>query len=183
MNLRPNFDDVGDFHDKFGLDSSTHRGSGPRDIDSELLLFRLNFMLEELLELAQAVGAELQHIDQFEWREVATPRIVLTDDWEESQVDHAAVFDALMDEAYVTFGLAQLLGYPWQAGWNMVQAANMAKERAERAEQSERGGTWDVIKPEGWKPPDIEGLLYAQGWNIPKFSMPSNDLQDDEDQK
>jgi hypothetical protein len=41
----------------------------------------------------------------------------------------------------------------------------MAKVRAERAEQSERGGTWDVVKPDGWTPPDIEGILYTYGWD------------------
>lgn len=49
----------------------------------------------------------------------------------------------------------------WLLLWNEVQRANMTKERTRRAEDSKRGSKWDVIKPAGWTPPDIEGKLAA----------------------
>jgi predicted HAD superfamily Cof-like phosphohydrolase len=65
-------------------------------------------------------------------------------------------FDALIDIVYVALGTAYLQGFPWQRGWLEVQIANMAKRRAV---DGEGRGTGDIRKPEGWKAPDIEGVL------------------------
>jgi len=43
--------------------------------------------------------------------------------------------------------------------WNEVQRANMSKVRASSESQSKRGSSLDVIKPEGWRGPDIQGVL------------------------
>lgn len=43
--------------------------------------------------------------------------------------DMAQVADSLVDLAYVVLGLAHLHRLPWQRLWDAVQAANMAKER------------------------------------------------------
>lgn len=166
---KSNFDDVGEFHHKFELDNVTHNDSGPRDIPDDLLLFRCKFMLEELAELFEALGVGMEMEDSGE------TKIFKLD----KPIDHAKAFDALLDEAYVTFGFAHLMGYPWQVGWNAVQHANMRKVRAERAEQSERGGTWDVVKPDGWKPPDIAAVLYAHGFDISGYAMPTDPQEHD----
>jgi predicted HAD superfamily Cof-like phosphohydrolase len=128
--------DVGIFHQKFGLNNTIDSTPGPRTVNKELFDFRVKFMDEELKEFkdAAAIG------------------------------DHAGMFDALMDLTYVAAGFAHLMGYPWQEGWDLVQAANMSKVRAQRADQSERGGTWDVVKPEGFQPPDIEALVKRYGF-------------------
>lgn len=139
-----NFDDVGDFHEKFGLGNVTHGTVGIVGMPADLLNFRIRFLHEELEEFVAAMDMGREDL----------------------------AFDALLDLAYVVFGTAHLLGYPWQEGWDLVQAANMAKIRAERAEQSLRGSTWDVVKPEGWQPPDIRGLLGSYGW--PAASMNKN---------
>lgn len=127
-----NFDDVGDFHEKFGLDNVTHRGSGPRLVPLDLMDFRIKFLHEELKEFEDAYA--------------------------EGNV--AKMFDALLDLAYVTFGTAHLMGFPWQRGWDEVQRANMSKVRAQAdGSDSRRDSSWDVVKPYGWEPPDIEGVL------------------------
>lgn len=131
-----NFDDVGDFHHKFGLGNTTHGESGPVGMPAELFDFRLRLMQEELNEYSDAVLAG----------------------------DEAGAFDALLDLVYVTMGTAHLQGFPWQEGWNRVQAANMTKIRATTNDQSLRGGTWDVVKGPDFVPPDIEGLLIEYGW-------------------
>lgn len=149
-----NFDDVGRFHTKFNLPVSQGK---PIEVPEELLLFRLKFMLEELLEFTEAVGYELY------WDEVYGHQFIQNEPAVE--VDHAKAFDALIDEVYVVLGTAHLFGYPWQEGWAEVQAANMAKARATDDSQSERGGSFDVIKPPGWVAPDIAGLLAEGGWD------------------
>ena len=130
------FDDVGDFHEKFGLDNVTHHGAGQRDVDESLMNFRIKFMREEL--------------DEFEGAyEIG---------------DEAGMFDALMDLVYVAMGTAHLKGYPWHSGWAEVQRANMAKVRAASdGRDSKRSSPWDVVKPPGWTPPDVQGVLLRTG--------------------
>lgn len=137
--MRSNFDDVGDFHEKFDLDNVTHRGPGKREVPEDLLAFRLNFMHEELDEYEEAMR----------------------------DGDQARAFDALLDLAYVVFGTAHFLGFPWQAGWDEVQRANMTKVRAARdGSDSARGSGWDVVKPPDFVLPDIEAVLRG-----PRFAM------------
>jgi predicted HAD superfamily Cof-like phosphohydrolase len=135
--VRSNFDDVGDFHDKFNLDNVTHRGAGPRDVDQDLMTFRIKFLAEELKEFEEAQAAD----------------------------NRPAMFDALIDLVYVAMGTAQLLGLPWQAGWDEVQRANMSKVRAAPdGSDSVRGSAFDVVKPPGWVAPDLEHVIAQTLW-------------------
>lgn len=130
--MRSNFDDVGDFHERFGLDNVTWHDPGERDVPVDLMAFRIKFLTEELVELQDAWVAN-------------------------SRVD---MFDALLDLVYVAMGTAHLMGLPWQAGWDEVQRANMTKVRAASdGTDSKRSSGWDVIKPPGWTPPDLESVL------------------------
>jgi predicted HAD superfamily Cof-like phosphohydrolase len=47
---------------------------------------------------------------------------------------------------------------PLQELWNEVHTANMKKERG-TAENSKHGSAFDIIKPAGWKAPDIAAIL------------------------
>lgn len=133
-----NFDDVGDFHKKFGLDNATHHGAFPREVPDDVIEFRRKFMQEELDEFIEG--------------------------WEEG--DHAKMADALVDLTYVAMGTAHLQGYPWEVLWSEVQRANLQKVRASGADdpRGKRGHVLDVVKPEGWQPPDIQGILTEFGW-------------------
>ncbi len=133
-----NFDDVGKFHKKFGLHHSPLTGQiadnkrkKPLDLDSRTIAFRLAFLEEELQELKTAYDAN----------------------------DTAGIADALVDLVYVAMGTAHLHNLPWQDLWEEVQRSNMEKERAQSSVQSKRGSALDVIKPEGWQPPDIKSIL------------------------
>lgn len=68
---------------------------------------------------------------------------------------------------YMSHGVmatAVVCGLPWQAGWNAVHEANMKKVRVDRPENSKRGSGFDVVKPAGWTPPDIQQVLLDAGW-------------------
>ena len=67
--------------------------------------------------------------------------------------------DALVDLVYVALGTAYLHGFDFNEAWRRVQSANMRKVRAERAGDSKRGSTYDVVKPPGWTPPDLSDLV------------------------
>jgi predicted HAD superfamily Cof-like phosphohydrolase len=147
------FSDVGVFHHKFDLDrfgqtistgERTETGF-PRSalIEPNLLsqtdfMFRLDFMREEICEFADAHEAG----------------------------DLPKMADALVDLVYVALGTAHLMHLPFDDVWREVQRANMAKERATDADdpRSVRKNALDVVKPEGWKPPDVEGVLRRWGW-------------------
>lgn len=136
-----NFEDVGEFHAKFGLHRVTSEGGTmPQPVTDDLIRFRTAFMLEEIEEFIDAAH---------------------------ETYDHAGMFDALLDLVYVAMGTAHLLGYPWQTGWDEVQRANMQKQRAAAdGSNSKRNSQWDVIKPEGWKAPGIREILADRGWDV-----------------
>jgi predicted HAD superfamily Cof-like phosphohydrolase len=126
------FDSVGRFHTKFGLPTATP-GSPPRIVDDSTFLFRYQFLQEELQELLSSHRAG----------------------------DVAGVADALVDLVYVALGTAHMYGIPFDDVFAEVQRANMSKERASGAcdYRSKRGSNLDVVKPEGWIPPDVAGAI------------------------
>lgn len=93
----------------------------------KLVNFRLKFLQEEVQELNVAFGKN----------------------------DLADVLDGLVDIVYVALGTAWQLGLPYERAWKLVQEANMKKIKVTSASQSQRGYVGDVIKPDGWTPPDI----------------------------
>ena len=73
--------------------------------------------------------------------------------------DKAEMFDALIDLVYFSMGTAYLHGFDWDTGWRRVHEANMRKVRANSAGDSKRGSQLDVVKPDGWTPPNLEDLV------------------------
>jgi dCMP deaminase len=127
------YSDVLDFHKRFNLP----HGDLPRNLHPDIFNFRRNFLREELDEFSKAV----------------------TED------DLPGAADALVDLVYVALGTAAMMGIPFDECWREVQAANMRKVRANGAEdeRSKRKHLLDVVKPEGWKPPDVAGVLLRAG--------------------
>lgn len=101
----------------------------PRQLPEDLEKFRIRFMQEELDEYRAACEAG----------------------------DLEKQLDALVDLVYVAIGTADLQGFPFQRAWNAVHVANMKKIRTQRP--TERGGGWDVVKPQGWKAPSLKALV------------------------
>jgi predicted HAD superfamily Cof-like phosphohydrolase len=111
--------------------------SEPGFLDDDAADFRVKFMEEELEEFRVAL--------------------------EEGDLPGAA--DALVDLNYVSLGTAVMMGLPWPELFAEVQRANMAKERAAPdGSDSARGSALDVVKPDGWRAPDIAGVLAEAGW-------------------
>ena len=124
---------VTEFHKKFNLPT------GETDVlstSSEIQGYRSEFMQEELNEFVLALA----------------------------EGNKVKAFDALLDLVYVAEGTALFMGIDqvqWNSGMRAVHEANMAKERASKAEDSKRGSTLDVIKPAGWVGPEttLEEIL------------------------
>lgn len=135
--------DIVKFHQKFGLE---YNGK-PRMLENELFSFRSKFMREELDEYDEEQEGLVKAVAESDQRTIAHHL-------------HQQL-DALVDEVYVVLGTAYLQFGPsvFNEAWRRVQAANMAKMRCERDEDSKRGSTFDVIKPPGWEAPDHYDLV------------------------
>ncbi len=136
--LMSNFESVGEFHRRFGL--PRHGDGGPvSGLDQEKFLFRDKFMQEELDEFREAHYAG----------------------------DLPKALDALVDLVYVVLGTAHMMRAPFDEAFREVQRANMTKVRAAGADdpRSTRGSALDVVKPAGWTPPDVAGVLRRAGWD------------------
>ena len=69
--------------------------------------------------------------------------------------DVAAVAHELADLLYVTYGALLALGVPADAVFAEVHRANLAKASGPRREDGKQ------LKPEGWRPADVEAVLRA----------------------
>ena len=124
-----NFEKVGECHEKFGFTVSDNSSQLP---STELLLFRLRFLHEEIGELMKAIGDR----------------------------DVVEVADALIDLTYVAMGTAHYCNLPWEQLFSEVHRSNMQKERATKDTPSKRGrGDNDLVKPIWWTKPDIAGVI------------------------
>lgn len=145
------FRDVVKFHEKFELSPVEEVG---HRLPSDLASFRLQFMLEELGEYAESIGWELalNRDGELAFHEKSIKSV-------EPNMEKA--FDGLIDLVYVALGTAFLHGFPFNDGWDRVQRANMAKERATSAddERSTRKHSADIVKPKDWVAPTLRDLL------------------------
>jgi predicted HAD superfamily Cof-like phosphohydrolase len=121
---------VKDFHRKFGLLPEPGR---PELCSEEVFRFRHEFMQEELAEMWDAYRDK----------------------------DMVKFADSIADLLYVAYGTAVLCRIPIDAVFEEVHRANMRKVRANGDDdpRGTRGSKFDVVKPEGWTPPDVVKVL------------------------
>lgn len=104
----------------------------PGFLDPDTMLYRIEFIQEELDELKTAYGDR----------------------------DLAKAADALVDIVWVTLGLADKMGLPWDALWWEVYQANMRKVLATKPHPT-RGALETIAKPDGWREPNIAAVLQS----------------------
>lgn len=129
---------VREFHTAF----SQPIADEPSIADPKLNELRVMLIAEELCELAEALGFKI---------EVTFVASGLP-------TDEVEALDALVDLEYVTAGAWLSLGFHRyrQAALAEVHASNMRKLADGKPMYREDG---KVIKPEGWKGPDLESVL------------------------
>ncbi len=146
--------DVNALHEKMGAPSTTV-------IDYTHAKFRLEFLFEELTELAHALG--------YKWvsgniEGVDTTILVKTGEKENDN----EVLDGIIDMLYVTIGTGLYFGFDnkhdskesvFETAWKRVQIANMQKIPVKSANESKRNIVFDLIKPDSWKKPDFTDLI------------------------
>ena len=133
------FDDLSQFHQKMGLPVSAESvtpveiSQAPGALSSSDFQFRLSFLYEEIRELIEG----------------------------QTNRDLSKISDALVDIVYVALGTAHYAGIPFDALWQEVQRANMEKRPWREGDPIKPRNTTglEITKPEGWRPPDIDGVL------------------------
>jgi len=136
--------DVEDFHRKYHPEMSVPK---PRVLPYDVAEFRRKFLAEELKEYVDATYRAQQALAEEE------------PDGDYVQLQLEEMLDALCDLVYVAVGTAYYHGFNFREAWRRVQEKNMQKVRALRAEDSKRGVVYDVVKPDGWTPPDHSDLV------------------------
>lgn len=71
---------------------------------------------------------------------------------------HVEVFDALLDLIVVCIGAGHSAGYPMAQGWDAAVISNMRKIDPATG-QVLRREDGKILKPEGWRPPNLARLL------------------------
>jgi predicted HAD superfamily Cof-like phosphohydrolase len=71
---------------------------------------------------------------------------------------HALALDAVCDTIWTLIGYALAKGYPIETAWDAVTLSNLRKIDLKTGKVRRRSDG-KVLKPEGWKPPDIQKIL------------------------
>merc|ERR1711920_503311 len=121
-------------------------------------------ILDELLELWATIresdDAKKALIDLVTKAEALAAETYSDD--QHGRVNHvAAQADALVDIQYYMLNCAAKKGFNMSSIFGVVHAANMAKRNPETG-RFEKNADGKVIKPPGWKPPNVEGELLRQ---------------------
>ncbi len=125
--------------------------------DEGQVRFRARIMTEEFLELLDAMFGPCRERpwwfadirDRLAWF-IATAPV---------EVDLVEWADGTHDLDYVVAGTRVAFGYDGLPGAAEVHRANMTKGK--------NGPDGKPVKPPGWTPPDIAGVLREQGWRKP----------------
>jgi predicted HAD superfamily Cof-like phosphohydrolase len=126
------FTDVGEFHAKMGLPvAGKDAPATMRYVDFK---YRTAFLFEELREFIEA----------------------------HARGDTAEAADALADLIWVACGTAHYMQVPLDAIWAEIRRANMEKrpwQEGDPLKPRNAATQGEVVKPRGWRPPDIVGVL------------------------
>ena len=130
--------DINDMHYKFGATEWVENMYYSKNykILNDFLAFRLDFLEEEFEETQAAFLNK----------------------------DHKEVVDGLIDLIVIAIGTLDLFKCDADVVWNKIHHSNMAKEPGANKSRKNPFGLPDMVKPEGWKSPNITkedcGILF-----------------------
>jgi len=119
--------DISKMHQKFGVNEWVEQNKDNKELMREYLMFRVNFLQEELTEIQTQMH------------------------------DPEEVVDGLVDLCVVAIGTMDAFGIDANKAWDTVHKANMAKKPGVKEERPNKFGLPDLVKPKGWKSPSHKG--------------------------
>lgn len=132
----------------------------PRAMDRAGALFIIRMILSELDELACTVTANAEERDLLLEEAMKTRDPCKKFHYEPGAELIGAQFDALVDAWYYSLNHACKHGVNMSSIFDIVHGANMAKRDKTGVFLKRADGK--IIKPEGWKEPDITGEIQRQ---------------------
>jgi len=121
------------------------------------LTMRLRIIFEELGELIEAiVGPGNGFVEVFQQMTEAFLRTAAVAGRDGDPIDPESfvhVTDAIVDLTVVALGAGVSWGVPFAEAWEVIHASNMAKAAGPKRPDGKK------MKPEGWRPPDIAGVI------------------------
>lgn len=136
--MSSSFDKVRQFHQTFRCPVS----DTAHDPGDQLRRLRLHLLMEELTELANASGYEME---------------ITLSELQTRPVDLVECADALGDIEYVTHGAHLVYGFPGPLVLNEIHRANMSKLGGDGQPMHREDGK--ILKGPNYKPPDIAMVL------------------------
>lgn len=118
---------------------------------------------QKLREFHSAFGALVGENPSLPDAETRALRIrILKEEWEEylkaeEENDLVEIADALADMIYIAYGTGVAYGLPMDAIFDEVHRSNMAKLGPDGKPIRRDDGK--ILKPEGWTPPDVAGVI------------------------
>lgn len=143
----------------------TVRTTPTAQISPEEQVLRVNLVIEEALEFAEAMGVavgfpmdlkETRHSDVAAYRHKIKLAAI-------RPIDLVEAADALADLSVVCIGSELTLGIPGDDVFETVHENNMSKLGPDGHPIKNEIGR--VVKPAGWRPPDIRKVLVDDGWD------------------
>jgi predicted HAD superfamily Cof-like phosphohydrolase len=123
--------DIAEMHEKYKVNDWVNKKIAQGDMESlkTFLGFRINFLIEELVETQKAYAEN----------------------------DPEEVVDGLIDLCVVAIGTLDAFGVDANVAWDQVHKANMSKQVGVKESRPNPLGLPDLIKPAGWVPPTHKG--------------------------
>lgn len=116
-------------------------------------------MVADVRAFHRQFGVVMSNVPRHPPAEIESLRLALIrEEFDELQAAVAArditgIADGIVDMMYVLTGMALVYGLPLDEVWSEVHATNMAKTGGAIRDDGK------ILKPEGWRPPDVRGLL------------------------
>lgn len=146
------------------------------------LMFRLRTIAEEFLELLTAALGVTEHTTLPEDVDVALIKQgieSLLSRWRPSfDYNTILVADALVDMMVLIVGTGLELGIPLDRVWDEIHRTNMAKVGTDGSVRRRADGK--VLKPDGWKKPDIAAMLEEPSGAWSGIPMTDEDVEQEE---
>lgn len=138
-----------EFHEALDIPQDYH----PKLIDMDRLRLRLRLILEEVTELVCAMTGQTELQTEFHQKTMDIWIEQLINEGSARDIDLVKIADGCVDSHVVISGTAIEYGLPEDEVYEEVHRTNMAKVDGPIREDGKR------LKPEGWEPPDIAGIL------------------------
>lgn len=144
--IRNSYERVREFHETFGHPVADE----PKDVADHRLVLRLALILEEALELADAMGFYTSDVKE------AVERLLYVGPVVDS--DLVGIADALGDLEYVTNGAALEMGIPLPDVVAEIHRSNMTKLDSDGKPIYRQDGK--ILKGKGYEPPNLTKVLW-----------------------